>query len=67
MSGVTGNKSKQGRGSLTEDQVRDIRKSQEIYADAIKNHSPMAVSKKTGISVNVIREIFCDRLYNWVI
>ena len=66
-SGVIRNKSKTGLGKLTESQVREIRKSQEIYADAIENHSPISISKRTGISIHIVRDIFNSRLYNWVI
>lgn len=66
-SGVIGNKSKTGKGELSEDQVREIRASLDLYREAMERHSPMAISKRTGISIYKIRDINNFKTYNWVI
>ena len=67
MVGQARNKSKTGKGVLTNDEVREIRRRQELFDYAKDNCSPMAIAEELGISVHIVRGVFQDKLYAHVI
>lgn len=57
------NKSKTGLGVLNDDQVRELRQAKELYYA----NMPKNLSKKYGVSRQVISHVWQDRAYTYVI
>lgn len=63
MCGQVNNKARQGKGVLTDEQVREVRKAKELYYE----NMPVNLCKKYGVSRSVISQIWQDRSYSHVL
>lgn len=62
MPGQIGNKARKGKGSLTEEQIKEIREAKKLYYD----NMPINLCKKYGVSRSIISQVWQDRSYNYV-
>lgn len=63
MCGQIKNKARAGKGFLSDDQVREIRKAKELYYA----NMPKNICKKYGVTRYMISQIWQDRSYNHVV